>query len=99
MKPKQTQLERIKGKLKRDGFITRNECINLPYNKITRLSQYIMLLRQQGYEIDMKEVRDEKGLDTIYTLVKKPAEKEFKIIERNGERVAIIVNKNAEIQH
>ena len=66
MKNKQSQLKRVKAKMIRDGFITRNECINLPYNKITRLSHYILLLRKEGMEI----TTEEKDSDTIYTLLK-----------------------------
>ncbi len=76
-----SQLARVRHKITHDGFITRNECINLPYNKITRLSHYILLLRKEGMEI----TTDETDKDTIYTLVKQnKVVREVEIIGRTA---------------
>ena len=64
---KKTQLQRVKYKLERDGFITRNECINLQYNKIIRLGAIILLLRRIGWNIETEETKQ----DTIYKLIRK----------------------------
>ena len=53
----------------RDNYITRNECLNLPYEKkITRLAIYINTLRQEGWDFETKEVNG----DYIYTATKTP---------------------------
>ncbi len=54
---KKTQLTRVKMKLKRDGFITRNECLNLVYHKITRLSAIILILRNQGWDFKTSDIK------------------------------------------
>mgnify|MGYP007100050675 CR=1 FL=1 len=56
-----SQIERVKGKILRDGFITRNECLR---NYISRLSAIIYTLEKQG----MKFITEEKGGDYIYKL-------------------------------
>jgi len=48
-KPKITQLQWVKDKLKKDGFITRNECLS---NYISRLGAIISVLKEQGYEFE-----------------------------------------------
>ncbi len=53
-KMKKTQLTRVKMKLKRDGFITRNECIR---NYITRLSAIILILRNQGWDFKTSDIK------------------------------------------
>lgn len=63
---KRSQIDRVRYKLNRDGFITRNECVNLQYHKITRLSAIILLLRRLGWKIETIE----KDNDTIYKLCK-----------------------------
>lgn len=62
MRNKKSQLDRVRYKLNRDGFITRNECINLQYHKITRLAAIIENLRKLGWKIETVE----KNNDTIY---------------------------------
>jgi len=49
-----SQIDRIKGKLKRDGFITRNECLQ-QYPAITRLSAHILTLKKEGYQFKVEE--------------------------------------------
>jgi len=48
--------------IKRNGFITRNQCLSV---FITRLSPIITKLKEEGYNIDAKY--GEKGVDYIYT--------------------------------
>jgi len=63
---KKNQVDRIKSKLNRDGFVTRNECLNLQYHKISRLSAIILLLKRQGWKFETVE---EKG-DYKYIVIK-----------------------------
>ncbi len=89
MSNKTVQIKRIRDKFKEQGFVSRNYFINLPYDKITRLSEYIRILRhEEGWEIDMKEIKTETGKDTIYTVTKRPMEERFEIVEINGVRMA-----------
>ena len=71
------QKQRIREKLFADGFVSRNYFLDLPYDKITRMSHYIMLLRQEGLDIETKE--DNK--DTIYTLKNRPPKIVYEIIK------------------
>ena len=88
---KNSQLKRVKIKLARDSFIGRNECLDLPFGeKITRLGSIIHKLRLQGYIFETKETEH----DFIYTWKNKPPKEEYKIIEENGERRAILVKDN-----
>jgi hypothetical protein len=48
-----TQLERVRGKLHRDGFITRNECLS-QFPAITRLGARIVDLEKEGYAFEAK---------------------------------------------
>lgn len=56
---KKSQIERIKFKLKRDGFITRNECLR-QYPAITRLSAHILTLKKRGYQFKVEGGKDYK---------------------------------------
>jgi hypothetical protein len=60
---KRSQLDRVRFKLNRDGFITRNECLR---NYISRLSAIILLLKRQGWKFETVE---EKG-DYKYIVIK-----------------------------
>lgn len=62
-----TQLERVKAKLERDGFVTRNECLS-QFPAITRLGARIIDLKREGYEIE----GEWRGGDYVYKLVAKP---------------------------
>ena len=66
MQPKRkSQIERIKTKLARDGFVTRNECLR-QYPAITRLGVRIEDLEQKhGYVFRTEDT----GRDYIYHLV------------------------------
>jgi len=66
---KPTQKQRVIGKLKRDKFITRNECLQ---NHITRLGAIINELNKDGWELVGEY--DEKG-DYVYTLKASPIKK------------------------
>ena len=83
MKSKQTQEERIKNKLIRDGFITRNECIK---NYITRLSAYILILKKEGWEF---EVKDKNG-DYMYKTTKCPLQTRTMTLS-NGEVIKQLI--------
>lgn len=61
-----TQKQRVLTKLDRDGFITRNECLNqIP--RITRLSAIIQDLEGEGCEFDAGWYKE----DYKYKLIKK----------------------------
>ena len=62
---KLSQKERIKKRLLEVGHISRNDCIR---NYITRLSAYILELKQEGWDFETKEVNG----DYIYTATKTP---------------------------
>ncbi len=64
MKNKLTQKQRVIGKLRQDGFITRNECLR---NYISRLGAIICDLKNDGYVFRTKEV---KG-DYVYEWINK----------------------------
>lgn len=63
-----TQLERVKAKLERDGFVTRNECLS-QFPAITRLGARIDDLRNEGWAFKTENT----GRDYVYRLVSKPA--------------------------
>jgi hypothetical protein len=61
----QTQIERIKGKLARDGYITRNQCLRT-FPAITRLGARIDdLERFHGYVFSTENT----GRDYVYKLI------------------------------
>ena len=60
-----SQLKRVKAKLERDGYITRNECLS-QFPAITRLSAIILTLKQEGYQFEAKD----DGRDYKYSLTK-----------------------------
>lgn len=67
---KQTQKEYVLEVLKRDGFITRNHCLQ---NYITRLTSIIDLLMKEGHKIEAGYIKVETtwgtGKDYKYTLI------------------------------
>jgi hypothetical protein len=62
-----TQLERIKAKLARDGYVTRNECLS-QFPAITRLGARIDDLERQGYVFQTENT----GRDYVYKLITSP---------------------------
>ena len=62
-----SQLDRIKAKLDRDGFVTRNECLR-QFPAITRLGARIQDLEDVGYVFRTEQ----KHGDYTYILVSKP---------------------------
>jgi hypothetical protein len=62
-----TQLERVKAKLERDGFVTRNECLS-QFPAITRLGARICDLQEEGWTFSPENT----GRDYVYRLVSKP---------------------------
>lgn len=84
-----TQYERVKSRLEKEGFVSRNYYLDLPYEKITRLSEIIRQLRNRGYAISGVE----EGSDYVYRLKanadKKPfsnAKYEYQEVIVDGER-------------
>lgn len=71
LEPKITQLEWVKQKLEKDGYITRNECLR---NYISRLGAIISVLKEQDYEFEAGYVKVETMFGTSkdykYTLKK-----------------------------
>jgi ankyrin repeat protein len=59
---KLTQIKRVELALKEHGFVSRNHFLDLPYNKITRLSDIILKLRALGWDITTEET----DKDTLY---------------------------------
>lgn len=65
MRHEKSQIERIKTKLARDGFVTRNECLR-QYPAITRLGARIQDLEDKhGYVFETEDT----GRDYVYRLV------------------------------
>lgn len=69
---KESQLNRVEKQLKAQGFTSRNYWLDVPYNKITRLSDIIMKLRAKGYDITTDTTTDPR--DTIYRIKEKRIE-------------------------
>jgi hypothetical protein len=67
---KRSQNDRVKAKLDRDGYVSRNECVR-QFPAILRLSARIQDLEDEGYVFEAKE----EGGDYVYRLVSKPAPK------------------------
>lgn len=65
-----TQIDRVLRTLKETGIASRNYFLDLPYDKITRLSDVILKLRTQGYDITTETTEK----DTIYHLKPKRVE-------------------------
>lgn len=63
-----TQLERVKAKLERDGYVTRNECLS-QFPAITRLGARICDLQDAGWTFKTENT----GRDYVYRLVNRPA--------------------------
>jgi hypothetical protein len=74
-KQKKTQLERVRYKIGRDGFITRNECLGT-FPAITRLGARIQDLLAEGYDIK----GEWKGSDYVYKLIALPKPKQLSIV-------------------
>ena len=79
MKNKITQKERIVKQLLKEGFITRNSCLR---NFISRLSAYILELKEEGWEFETKEINN----DYIYKIIKCPYKKQILTLA-NGEQI------------
>lgn len=68
MKNKPSQRERIEEMLLKQGFVSRNYFIDIPYNKILRLGAVINTLRTTGWSIETKEDK----VDCVYVAIKTP---------------------------
>jgi hypothetical protein len=65
-----SQNDRVKAKLDRDGFVTRNECLS-QFPAITRLGARICDLQEEGWTFKTENT----GRDYIYRLVSRPQPK------------------------
>ena len=85
------QIDRVSNQLKKEGKVSRNYYLDLPYGeKITRLGAIINRLRVQGYQITSYE----EGHDFMYRLDlmpdgKVPVRIEYEKVVKNGELVVI----------
>lgn len=70
---KETQKARVLRIMKDQGYISRNDMLDLPYYRITRLGAIVWTLKEEGYEIETDE-KTVKG-DTIYRLKPKKVER------------------------
>jgi hypothetical protein len=68
-----TQLECVKAKLERNGFVTRNECLSQFPAITTRLGARICDLREEGWTFTTENT----GRDYIYRHVSKPVPRTF----------------------
>ena len=64
-----TQLRTVRNKLKEDGFITRNYCLEM---RITRLSAIIMVLKEEGWDLKGSWLKTEHGKDFKYEVLARP---------------------------
>ncbi len=78
MSDKISQIKRVERALKEYGQVSRNYYLDLPFHKITRLSDIILKLRQQGYDITTDTETDPR--DTLYRVKTKRVEN-YKIPE------------------
>lgn len=83
MKNKLNQKQRIINQLLKEGFITRNSCIR---NYITRLSAYILDLKNEGWEFETID----NGKDYIYKVSKCPYQIRTLTLA-NGEKIQQII--------
>lgn len=77
MKKELTQRIRIIRKLQRDGFVTRNECLQV---YISRLGAIICSLQKEGWKF---HTRNDKG-DYVYEVVESPIKPKPSIIMVDG---------------
>ncbi len=64
---KLTQIKRISTALARDGYVSRNEYLDMPTDKVLRLADIVSKLRKQGWSI----TTDDDGKDCVYRAVPK----------------------------
>lgn len=79
---KPSQKDRVVQRLLKVGYITRNECLS---NYITRLSAYILELKEEGWVFETSNVNG----DYKYTATRTPYKKIVSTLS-NGEQVVRI---------
>lgn len=86
---KKSQKQIIVGKLRTEGFISRNWCLQ---HYISRLSAIIQNLEEEGwrFETSRKGGNYKTEADYVYTVVKSKYPK-MEIVEVNGERIARMI--------
>lgn len=77
------QIERVERMLKKEGKVSRNYFLGLPYDKITRLAPIIEKLRKEGMDIETDE-KTVRG-DTIYRAKPKKVE-HYNVILPDGTK-------------
>jgi hypothetical protein len=65
-----TQRSYVLNELRVNGYITRNHCLQV---YISRLGAIICDLKKEGYNIEGKNVKTERGTDYIYKLIPEQA--------------------------
>lgn len=75
------QIQRVEQMLKKEGKVSRNYFLDLPFNKITRLGAVIHKLREQGMDIETTETHS----DTIYSIKPKRVER-YNILLPDGTK-------------
>ena len=74
-----TQRQRVLNKLRRDGKITRNQCLSV-FPAISRLGAIICSLQKEGWKF---HTRNDKG-DYVYEVVESPIKPKPSIIMVDG---------------
>lgn len=85
---RKTQLERVKHKLQRDGFITNVECFTA-HPAILRLGAIIKQLRERGWEIEGDYIEGTRNWK--YILKNPPKKMSVEFIEKDGVRTAKLI--------
>lgn len=85
---KNSQLQLVKKQLLETGQVSRNWCLQ---NYISRLSALVLLLKEDGFEIEGEFVKTPKGKDFIYKLKSSPYKKKEYFVE--GRLVAVKYEK------
>ena len=78
MKNKLSQKQRVVKQLLKDGYITRNACLQ---NFISRLGAIICDLEEEGWQFEAKYTDDKKNY--VYKIVKTPLKK---IVYKVGDK-------------
>ena len=86
-----TQRNWVENQFKQHGEVSRNEALSLC---LTRLSGYVGKLREEGWKIEGKYVKYERGMDYRYYLLEKPTQRKRLVETNKGD---IIVNDKGEV--
>jgi hypothetical protein len=81
---KETQQKYVTDFLKKEGYISRNQCLQ---QRITRLGAIIFTLKEMGYQFEPKWVKENGGRNFYYYLISAPKIRRSEII--NGVAVEV----------